>query len=85
MTTIPIKAAARKPMPKNMIGSIMDHTSPTQLHALKIREFTATDPDGAGAYPKRGPASRYKKVQANDSKMVVNDAAVRTDSRSPAG
>jgi hypothetical protein len=72
-------------MPKNMIGSIMDHTSPTHLRALKIREFTPTNPDGDGAYSKPGAASRYKKVQANDSKMVVNEAAVRTDSRSPAG
>jgi hypothetical protein len=48
-------------MPKNMIGSTMDHTPPTHLRSLKIREFTPTDPAGAGAYPKPGPASRYKK------------------------
>src|SRR5262249_54062244 len=46
----------------------------SNLSALaENRGITPTDLDGGGAYPKRGPASRYKKVQASESKILVNE------------
>src|SRR5262245_26409270 len=60
MTTIPIRAANRNPIPKYMVGSIMEHAPPTR--ALIGNQKSAAGPDGRGGYPKGDIASRLQKV-----------------------
>src|SRR5262249_62143431 len=78
-TTSPIRAATRNPIPKYMIGSIMEQAPPTHGHLLKTRDLAASPTD---AETTLRPTQRrgYKKLKISEF-----DRTLRTDSMSRAG